>query len=67
MNLEHQDPRDQALAKRIIELKPDGCTCPIEFEETGMTGHISVRRDDDFRCEIHYPMTSTTLKAKGNR
>lgn len=67
MTLEHQDPQDQDLAKRIIELKPDGCTCHIEFEEVGMTGHISVSRGDDFRCKIHYPMTTAALKSKGNR
>lgn len=61
MTFEHQDPHDAALAARIQELKPPGCTCDIATNFEGFTDKPTVYREDNLRCPIHYPLTSATL------
>lgn len=61
MNPEHQDPQDTAIAKRITELKPPGCTCHISFQTRPLNNHVTVERDPDFHCKTHYPITAYAL------
>lgn len=57
---DHQRQDDQAIAAKIREIKPPGCRCYIYIDQELIETHVTL--DPDYRCPIHYPETSTTLK-----
>lgn len=64
MTLEHQDPQDEIIARKLIELgKTPDCICHVESREIpGARTDVSL--DYKIECLVHFPATSAVLGRK---